>query len=163
MMAGMNAAAGRYRLAWLCLWAMLFASPIFAEGIFRWTDANGLVHYGRRPPAGVTAAPLALPAETSAPADVDAAATRDRQQRVLDAYRYERAQKKAANARSEQVRRQRADECRRLQLRWKRLSHGGPIYIKRADGGRDYLSEQERTEHKADMRPAYIAACGEAP
>ncbi len=37
---------------------MLLAQPVLADGINKWTDANGRVHFGDSPPADVSAEPL---------------------------------------------------------------------------------------------------------
>ncbi|MDJ0740822.1 MAG: DUF4124 domain-containing protein [Gammaproteobacteria bacterium] len=134
--------------------------------IYRWTDANGQVHYGSRPPADASAEAMDIPRrERPAAADSadDSAARRERQRRLLDLYRHEREQKKAAAAQAAQRRQQREQRCNRLQAQWRRLTFAAPIYFKRDDGGRDYLSDAQRAEQQARLRSAYIEACGEAP
>jgi len=149
-----------------CLPPVLVLCLVFpaAADVYRWTDADGRVHYGERPPSQ-GAQRMDLPDAAPAPGadDPDASARRTRQQRLLEAYEYERAQKEAEAARAERERQADADRCRALQQRWRRLSHPGPVYIGRADGGRDYLDEAQREAEKASMRPAYVQACGREP
>jgi hypothetical protein len=137
--------------------------PAVAE-VYRWTDANGQVHYGARPPPQ-GAERLDLPKATVAPAtgDADVEARRARQRRLLESYEYERGQKEAEAERAAQQQQQNAQRCRELQRRWRRLSHPGPIYFGRADGGRDYLDDAGREAEKERMRPAYVQACGRQP
>lgn len=147
----------------LAICALCLAFPAPAD-VYRWVDDNGQVHYGERPPLE-GADRVDLPTREAAPTnqDADAARRRERQQRLLNAYEYERAQKKADAARLAEQQRADAERCRVLQQRWRRLSHGGPVYIRRADGGRDFLSEQQRAAEKTRMRPAYAEACGRPP
>ena len=91
------------------------------------------------------------------------AARRARQQRVLEAYEYQRNQKKAEAARAAQARQRAAARCRELHRRWRSLSFPGPVYLSGPDGGRDYLSDEQRAAEKERMRPAYAQACGEEP
>lgn len=39
---------------------MLLAQPVLADGISKWKDANGRVHFGDSPPADVSAEPLTV-------------------------------------------------------------------------------------------------------
>ncbi|MCG6966584.1 MAG: DUF4124 domain-containing protein [Chromatiaceae bacterium] len=150
----------RYMGALACAWLAL---PAIAD-VYRWTDAQGQVHYASRPPPS-GAARVDLPAATTPPAapDIDAAQRRERQQRMLDAYEYERGRKQAEAARAAEARAANAARCRSLRTEWRRLSYPGPIYVKRADGGRDYLSDEQREGYKTRLRPAYLEACGEQP
>lgn len=149
------------RLAPVLVLCLVF--PAAAE-VYRWTDADGRVYYGERPPPQ-GAQKMDLPDASPAPGagDPDAAARRSRQQRLLEAYEYERAQRQSEAARAERERQADAGRCRALQQRWRRLSYSGPVYIGRADGGRDYLDEAQRAAEKAGMRPAYLQACGREP
>lgn len=144
---------------------LLLLTPALPAEVYRWTDADGRVHYGNRPPPDTAARPIDVPAATSSTpsASVDESVRRERQRRLLESFRYEREQKKAGAARAEQARQRRAEQCRRLQQHWRGLSYAGPIYFRRDDGSRDYLSDEQRAARKAEIRPDYIAACGEAP
>jgi hypothetical protein len=151
------------RLALLasCLLAL---PPVAAAEVFRWTDENGRVHYGQRPPpTGAERLDLPQPAAGAAGIDADAAQRRERRRRLLDAYDYEREQKKAQQARETDDRQQAAVRCRKLQQRWRRLNYPRPLYVTGKDGEREYLSDQQREAEKARMRPAYREACGREP
>ena len=143
---------------------LLLAHPAVAAEVYRWTDEQGRVHYGERPPAQ-GAERLDLPATGSPSTTPDASATerRARQQRLLDAYAYERERKQAAQAEAAAREQELAQECARLQRYWRRLSFSGPIYIKGDAGERRYLSDQQRAAEIERLRPAYRAACGREP
>lgn len=146
----------------LLLGGLCLACSATAE-IYRWTDASGQVHYGERPPP-LGAERVYLPTDDRpATADTDAERRREHQRRLLDAYEHERAQKRSDVAQEARQRQVDAQRCQALERRWQALSHGGPIYYKRADGGRDYLDEEQRVAEKARIRPAYLQSCGREP
>lgn len=147
----------------LLMLSLCSAIPVSAE-IYRWTDENGRVHYGERPPHD-TAEQIQLPrgaapAATPAPNDAE---RRARQQRMLDAFSHKREQKKAQKARDEQERQRLAQDCERIKRHWQDLNYGGPIYHEDPDGGRRYLDEAERAAELDALRPEYRNACGEDP
>ncbi|MGB5453972.1 MAG: DUF4124 domain-containing protein [Sedimenticolaceae bacterium] len=146
-------------MAWL-----LSVPSVPAAEVFRWTDESGQVHYGERPPLE-GADRIELPQSGSPAPGVDAgiAQRRERQGRLLDAYEYERAQKKARQALEEEQRQKAATRCARIQQYWRRLSYAGPVYQTRADGTREYLSDPQRESEKARVLPSYVQACGKGP
>ncbi len=147
----------------LMVLCVLPALALAAE-VYRWTDDAGQVHYGRQPPPG-PAKRIDLPTGVTGPdtSQLDDAQRRARQQRLLDAYAYEREQKNLRENRNAQREQERALQCQRLQRHWRRLSHPGPIYLTADNGERRYLDDAQREAEKDKLRPAYVEACGEAP
>lgn len=147
----------------LTMMCLVLALPVPAAEIFRWTDDSGQVHYGQRPPAG-GADRIELPQDgAGGGTDAGIAQRRERQGRLLDAYEYERAQKKARRALQEEQQQTAATRCASLRRYWRQLSYPGPLYLTLAGGGRDYLSDEQRESEKTRIRPSYIDACGEKP
>ncbi len=144
-----------------CLMLTLTAA---AADVYRWTDEQGQVHFGQRPPPG-GAQRIELPerGELNTYGGSDLSQRRERERRLLENYEYERMQKAAREARAAGERQQAAAECHKLQGHWRRLSFQGPIYFRREDGGRDYLSDEQRVAQKARLAPAYERACGRPP
>ena len=162
----MHAIGERNHLALVIIAAMMSMGPAVAGEVYRWTDADGQVHYGQRPPddaAGARSVQLPESVGPARTADPDGAQRRDRQRRLLEAYTHERRQKRAAAAESAQRQQEQAQRCHALQAQWRRLTFGGRVYFKREDGTREYLSDERRAAEQAKLRPAYIEACGEAP
>ena len=151
----------RFLITAACLSLALSAQ---AADVYRWTDENGQVHFGQRPPPG-GGQRMELPdsGTLNSYGDSELQQRRERERRLLDNYEYEREQKKARQAREENKRRAVAEDCRRLQNYWRRLSFEGPIYIRREGGRRDYLSDEQRMAEKKRIRPAYERACGRKP
>ena len=156
-----NTNSARALLVIVCLCLVL---PAAEAEVYRWTDANGQVHFSQRPPPGG-----AEPMESSDTEPVNTYGDdglrqrQERERRLLESYEYEREQKKAREAREADARQAAAADCGKLQKYWQRLSFPGPIYIRRDDGGRDYLSDEQRAAQKARIRPAYERACGRSP
>ena len=138
------------------------ALPVNAE-IYRWTDDNGRVHYGERPPHdAANRVDLSRASRPAAPAASETE-RRARQQRMLDAFSHKREQKKAQKALEQQKRQQLAKDCEQIKRHWRDLNYGGPIYYEMPDGGRRYLDDNERAAELDELRPAYRQACEEEP
>ena len=149
----------------LVLASLLMALQVGAAQVYRWTDQNGQVHFSQRPPPGA-AQRMDLPESEprGAPGDTELMQQRrERERRLLEDYDYERAQKKARQAREASARQKAAEQCGKLQDYWRRLTFPGPLYVTRDDGEREYLTDEQRESEKARMRPAYVRACGREP
>lgn len=158
--------AARYSLIQILLYCLgLAAFPVGAVEVYRWTDDNGQVHFGQRPPATGSSSKISVPDGPASPptADPSAVQRREKQQRLLDAYAYERGQRKAAEQRDAREKHENRQRCRALRSQWQRLAYAGPIYVKRADGGRIYLSDEQRRAEQDALRPSYVRYCGESP
>ena len=138
----------------------LAGGAAIAADIYRWTDDNGVVHFGERPPPG-GASRIEL---RQAPSQNGADATtmeerRQRQQRLLDAYSHERDRKRQQQAENDAAAARNQAQCDRLRRHWRSLSWGGPVYYGQEDGGRRYLSESERNAEKSAVQRTYGASC----
>ena len=153
------------RVACLLLFTGLaLVAPGMATQVFRWTGEDGQVHYGQRPPPqGAHRIELGPSAPGAGRIDPETEQRLGRQRRVLDAYAYEREQKQTRAERAAEEQRQTAARCQELQRYWQQLSFPGPLYVSRDDGQRDYLSDKQRAAQKAELRPAYVQACGREP
>jgi hypothetical protein len=142
----------------------LLSFSVAAAEVFRWTDENGQVHFSQRPPPG-GAQRMDLPeAEAGGVSgEAELVERRQRERRLLEAYDYEREQKKARQAREADKQQEVAVQCDRLQQYSRRLSFPGPVYFTREDGEREYLSDERRAAEKARVRQAYVRACGREP
>lgn len=117
---------------WLGI-AMLWSSCAAAE-VYRWTDAQGQVHFGERPPAGAQRVEV-RPQVIEGDAD-----GRERAARWFDARREERD---AARQQASQRRGERERECQGLERRLAALSQGGRYFSQDATGERHYYSDAQ--------------------
>jgi hypothetical protein len=119
----------------LCL---LLLPGLAAAEIYRWTDANGQVHFSQRP-----AAAGAEKVEVKPQVVERDQLTREREERTnrfYDARRGEQAQ--AAQVAAERQAK-RAEECRELRNRLASIPEGRSYYRNDADGQRSYYSDEQ--------------------
>ena len=144
---------------------LLAASTVAAvagQDIFRWTDEDGQVHYGSRPPGDQATRVLTQPPPPTVSEPNEQARAQARQ-RMLDAFdrdrqlRQQQAREEAAEAREN------AQRCRKLTRHWRRLHHPGPIYFGNDTQGRRYLDDAERKAEQDKLRGPLKSACGEIP
>jgi len=147
--------------------ALFVVSTSFALAeTWRWTDAEGQVHFGDRPPPGVQAEQIKLQRKAAPPSD-DARLERRPAPQADEAQAAQEAQENADAANARAMNRSRCDRAR-----WAlaALDSGRPVYrdangayrVKRPptqpdtyEGPREYLEDAEReaeiAHHRADM------------
>lgn len=138
----------------LCL--SLFGMTAPAE-VYKWTDAEGRVHFGDRPPqAGAETVPM--PEATDSPAATPEERL-EKQRKLLHAFEEERRQKRDAQeqARQEQAERQRNCVLARDNLQSHERASG--IYRLGPDGERIFLDEAQREQSLAQARAAVEQWC----
>jgi hypothetical protein len=143
---------------------LLFAALIAWSGmagavVYKWTDAQGKLQYGDRPPDGVHAEVVELlgthaahnaPVRTTAPAPSSTATNRDQpKQDDGDA-------KKAVASDVEQTR---DKQCTDAQDRYKKLIEGRRLYKTGADGERQYLTSDEIDSQRVNAKRDIDATC----
>lgn len=121
----------------------LAAQAVAAEGVYKWTDAQGRVHFGDRPPGEATSTPIIPPAPSTAPTATDAERAA-RQQRLLDMYRDERLEKEEGEAKQKAEEEDRRRRCAHAKDRLDRYERSARIYDPQPNGERRYLSDGER-------------------
>lgn len=141
--------------AWLLVIACGTAPCGEAAEVFKWTDADGKVHFGDRPPAqGASSVTV-----RTAPAVPGAADRHERTRALLDSYEREAdAAAKSARARDEQeMRREKA--CKAAAYERRRLEHAGRIYTWEDNGERRFLEGHEYDDAIAHAREDADRAC----
>jgi hypothetical protein len=128
--------------------------------VYKWTDAQGKVQYGDRPPDGVHAEVvelLATHASTrSAPAPAKVA---DAQSPKTPSGPKETADKQAVD---EDVAQTRDKQCTEAQDRYKKLIEGRRLYKTGADGERQYMNSQEIETERLNAKRDIDAICNSA-
>ncbi|BAN69944.1 DUF4124 domain-containing protein [endosymbiont of unidentified scaly snail isolate Monju] len=147
----------RHRWIWLLF---LCTQGVGAATVYRWTDADGQVHFSSYPPPqGAEAIELRGKGSSQGGRPSDTSSLHERQRRQLEAferdrqYRRERAREQARR----QVERQRI--CRQLDERLRWLQHPGPIYLRGASGARSYLDEAQRRQQQQQVREQMVQYC----
>ncbi|WP_339907243.1 DUF4124 domain-containing protein [Pseudomonas guineae] len=135
----------------LCL---LLLPGLAAAEIYRWTDANGHVHFGQRP-----AVAGAEKVEVKPQVVERDQLTREREERTsrfYDARREEQAQASAV-ATERQVKR--AQECRELSKRLASIPEGRSYYRDEADGQRSYYSDKQIDTARQQLQSRVAERC----
>ena len=114
-----------------------------AEGIYKWTDAQGRVHFGDRPPGDAEGAPISAAPAPAGPTPTDAERA-ERRQRLLDMYRDERIEKEEREAKEKAEEEDRRRRCAYAQERLARYQGSSRVYQPLPNGERRYLSDGER-------------------
>ena len=152
----------RMLIVCLLVFAVVVPAKALAQEVYRWTDGTGVVHYGTSPPndKGEPVMQLTPAGNGAAP---DPQERLRKHQRLLDAYQRDRELKHLAAQKLAAQERRRAGNCKLLTARWQELSYPGPIYFETSDGGRSYLSEEERQQQKNNLVRALQEHCGGLP
>jgi Domain of unknown function (DUF4124) len=139
--------------------ALIVWSAVASAVVYKWTDAQGNVHYGDQPPDGVpseiveglgthvsslTGSPPAAPARSAAPT----AAAAPAKDKPFDA-----AAADAATA-------ARAKQCADAQERMKQLNEGRHLFRAGPNGERDYLTSDQIDAERADAKKEVDTVCG---
>lgn len=142
--------------------------PMVAAELYKWTDAEGKVHYSDQPPppevkTPVTVKPRRPAAETTAPGQEAAPAAgaaktyveqeAEFRKRQVEAAEKAEAEKKAADAKAEKQR-----TCSRAKAQLASLQ-AGRIARPNASGEREYLTDAEIAQEIERTRQAMDANC----
>jgi hypothetical protein len=132
----------------LRLLAMLVLSLTCAQApaeVYKWFDAQGKTHYGDRPPgSGTESHSIDLPPAPTR--DADHAQRSLMQRRLLEAIEAERAEQQQAEAEAAAAKRKNMQECDKAKRDLAAFERANIIYSKDEDGGRIYMSDEERRE-----------------
>lgn len=140
---------------------LLVASATAQGEIYKWTDANGRVHFGDgaagagKPAEAVTPrSATGTPAASPATAPADRTGAQERQRRLLETFRREAAEREAAHRRDAEQKQQQAQECQRLRDTLAGME-GRVAYTRGPDGEPQYLDDQQRQAY-VDKANAYL-------
>jgi hypothetical protein len=126
----------------ICL--LCLSSLSFAGKIYKWTDSEGHVHYGERPPSGqakqlqLHTKPAHTPTSTAKPSNQQEAT-----KKLLDSFDKERKDKAEAEAKAAKEKAIRDKNCSSAKRRIAGLKIGGRQYEVDEQGNRHYLNEAD--------------------
>lgn len=136
------------------------ATLSMAGKIYKWTDSEGNVHYGARPPTN-QAKQIKVqkgPAYSGKPA-AKAGSSSDARKTLLDAFDKERKDKKDTAAKSAKEKAIRDKNCSNARKRVAGLSIGGRIYDITEEGERNYLEDDQIKGRLAEARKVVEKWC----
>jgi len=131
--------------------ALIVWSALASAVVYKWSDADGKVHYGDRPPDGVKAEiveGLGINTHFAAPAPASPPARAAAKDKPVDP-----ATADAQAAAREQ-------QCTAAQARLKQVNEGRHLFKAGPDGTRDYLTSQQIDAERADAKKEVDTVCG---
>lgn len=120
----------------ICIALLLLPALSWGE-IYRWTDANGQLHFGEQP------APGAERIEVKPQVVERDAATRESEERLRKVFDARQQEKDAAAQQQAAKNAKRNEECSKLRQAMADLQHGGAYFSQDAKGERTYYSDQQ--------------------
>ena len=149
------------RIAWGLMLVGLAATA--SADVFRWTDAQGGVHYSDRPDSD-QAQRVSIVSHATNPAAVTTRAQTEADQRSKDAAQtaQQTADQNATKAVQNDVTKTRADQCKEAKERYRVAIESQKLYRMGKDGERQYLTSQEIDEARINARKDMDTVCGQA-
>lgn len=127
-----------------------------ADGIYKWVDEEGRVHYGEKPPhANAERIEIREPSGAT-PTVRQYNVDRDKMLQIMEE---ERLQKQVDERNAEQERQALAEKCATIEKRLAEMQRGGRVYTRDENGERVYLTEEEVTAEINRMQKAHKQHC----
>ena len=137
------------------LFIVLLIPSLASAEIYRWTDAQGRVHFGEKPGAAgaetVEVKPQVVERDE---------ATRQREQRTEEYFDARRDEKAASDARVAQVRAERSKECSELRRNLSQIERDGRYFTTDANGERTYIDVKEVEAARSRLSSRIAQRCG---
>ena len=143
------------KISWLLV---LLTIPVAAltQGIYRWTDEDGQVHFGDRPVAMDAEKVKGASASAGDPATIERL---QRQQELLHSYEEQRAEESKQSAKTQEEKVQRTAKCTKAKNRLVYLQQARYIYEQSDNGERRILSDSERKTSEANAQAKVNRLC----
>jgi len=145
--------------------ALVSASGAFASDIYKWTDAEGNVHYGDRAPENVEAERVEIQSRPTNRAQVTARvqARREARERLIGEQESQQAQEAGSELSPEEQERlaeERAQKCQMYKDRLQTFVQSRRLYRQDENGERVYLNEQEMQAARENVQNKVQEFCG---
>jgi len=126
---------------------------VMAEGIYKWTDANGQTHFGSKPPDNEqSATEINMQQRQTNSIPVTSDERKRKQQNLLRAMTEERQLKEETKAEEKKKEAQRQRECLVAKDRLKSYERANLIYNLDEKGERVFMSDKDRDRSVAEFR-----------
>lgn len=152
------------RIRWL-LAAMMIGNLVMAQAeVYKWTDAEGRVHYGDEPPSDsipefrVKPPPVLTPDSDFSGAQGERE-RRDKQRRLLDSFEADRREREAAEQERKQVAARRKKNCRTARSRLRSAQDANLIFDYDKQGNRIFYDKAQREAYLKRLREDVSTWC----
>ena len=141
--------------------ALCISGSVLASEIYKWTDANGDIHYGDRPSGDPTEQRMHI---TYKRTDNSAVQARVASRREGDAMRREAAEERAGAKQTEEElraeREERNKKCTDYRAKLETLVTSRRLYREDENGEREYLDDTQRQEARQRAEELVAEYCG---
>lgn len=146
----------------LALAVCIMATPVFAaaQSVYKWTDEDGVTHFGDRQPTGMQSESVSI--RTGKRSDSNSSANPQERVQQMDAQEAENQERETMSAAEEAREKQRAANCETARNNLALIRTGSRIKAQGADGEERYLSPEEIEEKRAQFDEIAELNCGEA-
>jgi len=129
----------------------------YAKKVYKWTDADGITHYGDKPPGDSAQTEIRLRNPPAVDPSVNTRAQRT--ERLLDSFAAEREEKKAARSAAAEKKKERQAKCDKARETRQTYRDSAFIYTKDDSGQRTILNDDEHAQVLADAQAAVDEWC----
>lgn len=137
---------------------LLLAFDVTAE-VYKWTDADGQVHYGDRPHDSSSAEEINVDEETSTGFSLDDGSRSEKRQRLLDAMEEDRREKEAQREKNRVEQEKRNRQCIQLKDKLRRVESATGVYNLDKEGKRVFLTSDQRKHSEDELRAKIRKYC----
>lgn len=147
------------RVMVICTLPVILNGSAFARDIYKWTDADGRVHYSDRPAATVSQSLEIRQLSAPAPAAAASPGPRISREKLLRAYEEERAIEKKEAAERMAQKQLRAKNCLAARTNLEAYRNARYLYEEDENGERRVLSFSERDAATEEMQKSVDFWC----
>lgn len=137
------------------LFIALFVPALASAEIYRWTDAQGRVHFSEKP-GGSGAEQVAVKPQVVERDD----ATRQREQRIQQYFDARREERAVAGTRSAEARAERNKECQELRSNLESIQRDRRYFVIDKDGNKTYVEADEIDAARSRLSSRIAERCG---
>jgi len=145
----------------LCLnLTVVVINPAVAGQIYKWVDANGRTHFGDSPPNTLQPAQkITAPTVPGVDAEADAVRRRDKQQKLLNAFKMDRLERQQKRDHEHQVAADVAKKCADIRHNLTQLNRSNLLYKKDKNGNKTYVSGAVREKLITQLQTLLESHC----
>lgn len=135
------------------LMVVVLSPGLATAQIYKWTDAQGRVHFDQRAVSGAT------PVQVNPQVIETDEATRERQQRTDSFYKARRDEQSQAEKRAAQQAAEEETQCRNLRRKLAQIPPGNSYYSSNAKGERVYYSDEQLDAARRQLSQQIAQRC----
>ena len=146
----------RYSAITASILAVSLALAAHAEDIWKWVDAQGVVHYSDRPVPGAVLVKGNDHTDDAASQSDDQKQLQSSSQQINDQLGKDAAQRKVKQDEADV----RAEQCKEAQDRYNKIIHARRVYTTDQNGNRTYLSDDDAQKERVQAELDVQNLCG---